>query len=86
MFGREDAQEDPVLMTCEGWKIGCEAMNVILTIKARYFGIEVDLLCQLDHCSLVCFKGRSFVVDTDDLVLEKNFKQTARAANKSKAA
>ena len=61
-------------------------MNVILTIKARYFSIEVDLLCQFDHCSLVGFEGRSFVVDTDDLVLEKDFKLTARAANKSKAA
>jgi hypothetical protein len=61
-------------------------MNAILMIKAKYFGIEVDLLCQLDHCSLVCFEGRPCVVDTDDLVLEKNFKQTARAANKSKAA
>ena len=64
----------------------CKAMNPILAIKAKYFGIEVDLLCQLDHCSLVYFKGRSFVVETDDLVLEKNFKRTARAANKSKAA
>ena len=73
-------------MTCESGKLRCQAMNVTLTIKAKYFGIEVDLLCQLDHCSLVCFNGRSFVVDTDDLVLERNFKQTARAAKKSKAA
>ena len=55
-------------------------MNVILTMKAKYFGIEVDLLCQLNQCSLVRFKDRSFVVDTADLVLERNFKQTARAA------
>ena len=61
-------------------------MNVILSMKAKYFGIEVDLLHQLDHCSLVCFKGRSYVVDTDDLALEKDFKETARAAKKSKAA
>ena len=61
-------------------------MNVILSIKAKYFGIEVDLLCQLNQCSLVRFKDRSFVVDTADLVLERNFKQTAGAANSSRAA
>ncbi|MGH9428217.1 MAG: hypothetical protein ACRD2L_18185 [Terriglobia bacterium] len=61
-------------------------MNVILTMKAKYFGIEVDLLCQLIHCSLVGFKGRSDVVDTADLVLERSFKQTAGAAKNSKAA
>jgi len=61
-------------------------MNAILSIKAKYFGIEVDLLCQLDHCSLVCFKGRPYVVETADLVLEKAFKETARAVRKSKAA
>jgi hypothetical protein len=67
-------------------KFGCEAMNVILTMKAKYFGIEVELLCQLNHCSLVRFKDRSFVVDTADLVLESNFKLTAGAATTSKAA
>ena len=61
-------------------------MNVILTIKAKYFGIEVDLLYQLNQCSLVRFKDRSFVVDTADLVLERNFKQTAGAAKSSRAA
>jgi len=61
-------------------------MSVILTIKAKYFGIEVDLLHQLNHCSLVSFKGRSYVVDTADLVLETNFKQTAGAVKKSQAA
>jgi hypothetical protein len=61
-------------------------MNVILTIKAKYFGIEVDLLCQLNHCSLVHFKDRSFVVDTADLILERTFKQTAGVAKSSKAA
>ena len=65
---------------------GCQAMNVILTIKAKYFGIEVELLCQLNHCSLVRFKERSFVVDTVDLVLESNFKQTVGAAKSCKAA
>lgn len=61
-------------------------MNIILSMKAKYFSIEVDLLCQLDHCSLVRYKDRSFVIDTADLVLERNFKQTAAAAKSSRAA
>ena len=61
-------------------------MNVILTMKAKYFSIEVDLLCELNHCSLVRYKDRSFVVDTADLVLERSFKQTAAAAKSSRAA
>ncbi len=61
-------------------------MNVILTMKAKYFGIQVDLLCQLNQCSLVQYKDRSFVVDTADLVLERDFKETARAAKCSQAA
>ena len=55
-------------------------------MKAKYFGIEVDLLYQLNQCSLVHFKDRSFVVETADLVLERNFKQTAAAVKSSKAA
>jgi hypothetical protein len=61
-------------------------MNVILTIKAKYFSLEVDLLCQLNQCSLVRFNDRSFVVDTADLVLERTFKHTAGAAKRSRAA
>ena len=61
-------------------------MNVILTIKAKYFGLEVDLLYQLNQCSLVRFKDRSFVVETADLVLERSFKETAGAAKCCRAA
>jgi len=35
--------------------------------KATYFGIEVEILVQLDHCSLVRNQDREFVVDTADL-------------------
>jgi len=86
VFGLEGAKEEPFDDVSGVGKVGCEAMNAILTIKAKYFSIEVDLLCQLNHCSLVRFKDRSFVVDTADLVLERNFKQTAGAGKSSKAA
>ncbi len=85
VFGLEGAKEEP-FDDVSGWENWCKAMNVTLTIKAKYFSIEVDLLCQLNHCSLVRFKDRSFVVDTADLVLERNFKQTAGAGKSSKAA
>jgi hypothetical protein len=86
MFGREDAKQGAV-DDVRGWgRLRCQAMNVILSIKAKYFGIEVDLLYQLNQCSLVRFEDRSFVVDTADLVLERNFKQTAGAAKSSRAA
>ncbi len=61
-------------------------MSIVLTIKAMYFGIEVELLCQLNHYLLVRFNGRPYVVDMADLVLEQDIKETARVANKSRAA
>ncbi len=61
-------------------------MNATLIIRALYYGIEVELICQMNHCSLVRFKERSFVVDTADLVLERNFKNTAKCANNAWAA
>ena len=47
-------------------------MNTTLSIKALYFGIEVELIDQMHVCSLVRFKDRSFVVENADLVLEKD--------------
>ena len=61
-------------------------MNTTLIVKAFYCGIEVEIICQMNHCSLVRFNERSFVVDTTDLVLEQNFKKTAKRANNAWAA
>jgi hypothetical protein len=60
--------------------------NAILIVRAFYCGIEVEVVCQMTHCSLVPFNERSFVVDTTDLVLERNCKETARRANSARAA
>ena len=60
--------------------------NTILIVRAFYCGIEVEVICEMTHCSLVCFNERSFVVDTTDLVLERNFKETAKRANCARAA
>jgi len=61
-------------------------MNEILMMKALYCGIEVELICHMDHSSLVRFRQRSFVVDTADLVLKQRFKDTPGLSNSAKAA
>jgi hypothetical protein len=61
-------------------------MNTTLIAKAFYCGIEVEIICQMSHCSLVRFSERSFVVDTTDLVLEQHFKKTAKRVNSAWAA
>ena len=63
-----------------------KAMNTTLIVKAFYCGIEVEIICQMKHCSLVRFNERFFVVDTTDLVLEQNFKETAKRADNAWAA
>jgi len=61
-------------------------MDTTLIVKAFYCGIEVEIICQMNHCSLIRFNERSFVVDTADLVLEQNLSQTAKCANTAWAA
>ena len=56
-------------------------MNTTLIVKAFYCGIEVEIICLMNHCSLIRSNERSFVVDTTDLVLEQNFKNAKRANN-----
>ena len=67
-------------------KTDVKAMNTTLIVKAFYCGIEVEITCQMNLCSLVRFNDRSFVVDTADLVLEQNFKKAAKRANNAWAA
>ena len=67
-------------------KTDVEAMNTTQIVKVFYCGIEVELTCRMDHCSLVRFNERSFVVDTADLVLAQNFKKVAARANNAWAA
>jgi hypothetical protein len=44
-------------------------MNTTVTAKAFYYGIEVEVICQMNHCSLIRFNERYFVVDAADLTL-----------------
>ena len=45
--------------------------------KWSYFGIEVEILVCLNHCSLVRYQGREFIVDTADLISTRTFAQAA---------
>ena len=35
--------------------------------KAIYFGLQVEVICRMENCSLIRFGNREFVVDTQDL-------------------
>jgi hypothetical protein len=45
--------------------------------KWTYFGIEVEILARLSHCSLVRYQGREFIVDTADLISVRTLAQAA---------
>jgi len=47
-------------------------MNTTIAVRALYFGIEVELIDQMQICSLVRFKSQTFIVDSADLILERN--------------
>ena len=50
------------------------------TIKketAIYHGLEVEVICMMDLCALVCYKERKFIVDTADLVFIRHACQAA---------
>lgn len=44
---------------------------------AEYAGLRVQVITHMDHCSLICFKGRRFIVDTVDLRFIAAFEQAA---------
>jgi hypothetical protein len=44
---------------------------------AIYFGIEVDIISQMEHCSLIHYGDLTVVVDTTDLVFARAMKTAA---------
>jgi hypothetical protein len=42
-------------------------MNTTNNATAFYFGLEVKVLCTMEHCSLVQFASREFIVEKVDL-------------------
>ena len=53
-------------------------MNAKLhVITADYFGLRVEVICKLENCSLICFRGRESIVETADLVFISRLKRAA---------
>jgi len=45
--------------------------------KWSYFGMEVEILIRLDHCCLIRYQGREFIVDSADLISSRTLAQAA---------
>jgi hypothetical protein len=44
---------------------------------AYYFGLEVKVLCTMEHCSLIRFASREFIVEKGDLEFVQTLEQAA---------
>ena len=47
------------------------------TEAAEYFGLKVEVICRMEHCALVSFGDREFVVDAEDLMFSQAFRHVA---------
>jgi hypothetical protein len=47
------------------------------TEAAEYFGLRVVVICRMEHCALVRFGDREFVVDAADLEFVQTLRQAA---------
>ena len=47
------------------------------TEAAEYFGLKVEVICRMEHCALVRFGNREFVVDAADLIFVRMLRQVA---------
>ena len=45
------------------------------TGAAEYFGLTVEVICRMEHCALVRFRDRKFVVDIEDLMFAQTFRR-----------
>jgi hypothetical protein len=47
------------------------------TEAAEYFGLKVEVIDLMEHCALIRFRDREFVVETADLVFVGILRQAA---------
>jgi hypothetical protein len=47
------------------------------TEAAEYFGLKVEVICRMEHCALVRFGDREFIVDAADLASFQTLRQAA---------
>jgi hypothetical protein len=43
-------------------------------MNASYCRLEVEVVSRMENCSLIRFRGRTFIVDTADLTTAPGFK------------
>ena len=53
------------------------AASSIVRLTAHYCGVEVDVISQMEHCSLIRYGDLTIVVDTVDLVFARAMKTAA---------
>ena len=53
------------------------AASSIVKLPASYFGVEVNVISQMEHCSLISYGDLTVVVDTVDLVFARAMKTAA---------
>lgn len=44
---------------------------------ANYFGLVVEVIAQMENCSLIRYRNREFIVSTDELQVLSSMKQAA---------
>jgi hypothetical protein len=45
---------------------------------ASYSGLSVEIVCRMEHCSLVRYRDRELVVNTEDLRFSRSMRCAAR--------
>ena len=56
-----------------GWAMKANADKTM----AEYFGLRVEVLCEMNHCALIRFRDREFVIDASDLVFIRQLWEAA---------
>jgi len=56
---------------------GLKQNSTRVTEIASYFGLPVEIISLMEHSSLIRFRDREFIVDTDDLCLKRSMRCAA---------
>jgi len=47
---------------------------------AEYLGLSIEVICRMQHCSLIRYRERQLIVNTEDLYFGKSQKCAAQCA------
>ena len=59
------------------FSIDSEPYTAFETEIANYFGLPVQILSRMEHCSLVRYRDREFIVNTEDLCFQRSMRCAA---------